>query len=140
MRRTDSVKRNIMNKQLLKDSFGWGLAIWFTGYVLGIILFLLLPARLIGWAIMPIGLLITFWVLLKKVKDNSLQYYLILAIVWTAIAVVFDYLFIVETFKPADGYYKLDVYLYYAITFISPLIAVWWKKRNILRIESPDKE
>ena len=95
-----------MNKQFLKNSLGWGLALWFIGYVLGIILFFLLPSRLIGWTIMPIGLLITFWVLLKKVEDDSLQYYLILAIVWTAIAVVFDYLFIVETFKPADGYYK----------------------------------
>jgi hypothetical protein len=74
------------------------------------------------------------------VEDDSLQYYLILAIVWTAIAIVFDYLFIVEAFKPADGYSKLDVYLYYAITFATPLIAVWWKKRNLLRIESPDKE
>jgi hypothetical protein len=129
----------MMNKQLLKDSLGWGLALWLIGYVLGIILFFLLPARLIGWAIMPIGLLITFWVLLKKVKADSLHYYLTLAIVWTAIAIVFDYLFIVETLKPADGYYKLDVYLYYATTFISPLIAVWWKKRNPLRIESSDK-
>jgi hypothetical protein len=128
-----------MNNQLLKDSLGWGLALWLIGYVLGIILIFLLPVRLIGWAIMPIGLLITFWVLLKKVEDDSLQYYLILAVVWTEIAVVSDYLFIVETFKPADGYYILDVYLYYAITFVSPLIAVWWKKRNLLRIESPDK-
>ena len=140
MSRTGSIKRNMMNKQLLKDSLGWGLALWFIGYVLGIILFLLLPARLIGWAIMPIGVIITFWVLLRKVEDDSLRYYLILAIVWTAIAVVFDYLFIVETFKPADGYFKLDVYLYYAITFVSPLIAVWLKKRNILRNESPDRE
>jgi hypothetical protein len=130
----------MMNNQLLKDSLGWGLALWSIGYVLGILLFFLLPARLIGWAIMPIGLLITFWVLLKKVEDDSLQYYLILAIVWTAIAVVFDYLFIVEAFKPAEGYYKLDVYLYYAITFVSPLIAVWWKKRNLHWIESHDKE
>ncbi len=128
-----------MNKQLLKDSLGWGLALWFIGYVLGIIFIFLLPASLVGWAIMPIGVIITFWVLLKKVKDNSFQYYLILAIVWTVIAVVFDYLFIVKAFRPEDGYYKLDVYLYYAITFISPLIVAWWKKQNILRIESPDK-
>ena len=60
MRRTGSIERNIMNKRLLRDSLGWGLALWFIGYVLGIILFFLLPARLIGWAIMPIGLLITF--------------------------------------------------------------------------------
>lgn len=125
-----------MNKQLLKDSLGWGLALWFIGYVLGIIFIFLLPASLVGWAIMPIGVIITFWVLLKKVKDNSFQYYLILAIVWTIIVVVFDYLFIVKAFQPEDGYYKLDVYLYYAITFISPIIVAWWKKQNILRIES----
>jgi hypothetical protein len=128
-----------MNKQLLKDSLGWGLVLWFIGYVLGIILIFLLPASLVGWVIMPIGVIITFWVLLKKVKDDNFQYYLILAVVWTVIAVVFDYLFIVKAFKPADGYYKLDVYLYYAITFISPLIVAWWKKQNLLRIESPDK-
>ena len=128
-----------MNKQLLKDSLGWGLALWFIGYVLGIILIFLLPVSLVGWAIMPIGIIITFWVLLKKVKDGSFQHYLILAVVWTVIAVVFDYLFIVKAFQPEDGYYKLDVYLYYAITFISPLIVAWWKKQNILRIESPDK-
>ena len=119
-----------MNKQLLKDSLGWGLALWFIGYVLGIILFFLLPASLIGWAIMPIGVIITFWVLFKKVNGDSFKYYLILAVVWTVIAVVLDYLFIVRAFSPADGYYKLDVYLYYAITFISPLIAAWWKKRK----------
>jgi hypothetical protein len=129
-----------MNKQLLRDSLGWGLALWFIGYVLGIILIFLLPAPLIGWIIMPIGIMITFWVLLKKVKDDSFQYYLILAFIWTAIAVVFDYLFIVKAFKTADGYYKLDVYSYYAITFISPLIVAWWKKQNLLRIESPDKK
>ncbi len=125
-----------MNKQLLKDSLGWGVALWFIGYVLGIILIFLLPVSLVGWVIMPIGIIITFWVLLKKVKDGSFQYYLILAVVWTAIAIVFDYLFIVKAFKPADGYYKLDVYLYYAITFISPLIVAWWKKKNLLRTES----
>ena len=79
-----------MNKQLLKDSLGWGLALWLIGYVLGIILISLVPSSLIGWIIMPIGIIITFWVLLKKVKSDSFQHYLILSLVWTAIAVVFD--------------------------------------------------
>jgi hypothetical protein len=30
--------------------------------------------------------------------------------------------------SPAGGYYKADVYLYYALTFISPLIVGWWKR------------
>jgi hypothetical protein len=129
-----------MNKQLLKDFLGWGLALWLIGYVLGIILFFLLPTSMIGWVIMPIGVIITFLVLLKKVKADSLQYYLILAVIWTAIAIVFDCLFIVKAFSPADGYYKLDVYLYYAITFISPLIVAYWKKQDLLLSGSPDKK
>lgn len=76
---------------------------------------------------MPIGVMITFWVLHRKVKANGFQYYLQLAAVWTAIAVVFDYLFLVKLFQPPDGYYKLDVYLYYAVTFLSPLVVGWWK-------------
>ncbi|HEY1303237.1 MAG TPA: hypothetical protein VGF24_06790 [Vicinamibacterales bacterium] len=37
------------------------------------------------------------------------------------------YLFIVKALKPADGYYKLDVYLYYALTFLIP-VTVGWKE------------
>ncbi len=129
-----------MHKQLLKDSLGWGLALWFIGYVLGIILIFLLPVSLIGWVIMPIGVIITFWVLFKKVRADSFQYYLILAVIWTIIAVVFDYLFIVKAFEPADGYYKLDVYLYYAITFISPLIVAWWKRNQFKDAVIGDKD
>lgn len=116
-----------MNRQLLKDSLGWGFVLWLIGYVLGIVLFFVLPPSLLGWVIMPIGLIVTLWVLLNKVKSGALQYYLVLAIVWTAIAIAFDYLFIVKALSPTDGYYKLDVYLYYALTFIVPLIVGWWK-------------
>ncbi len=116
------------NGQLLKDSLGWGFILWLIGYVLGIVLFFVFPPLLIGWVILPIGLIITLWVLLKKVESGTLRYYLTLAVVWTAIAVAFDYLFIVKAFNPEDGYYKLDVYLYYLLTFTVPLIVGWWKK------------
>ena len=117
-----------MNKELLKDTLGWGFILWLIGYALGIILFSIVSPATIGWLIMPIGIIITLWVLLKKVKGNYVQYYLILGIAWTLIAIVLDYLFIVKAFKPTDGYYKLDVYLYYALTFIIPLIIGWRKK------------
>jgi hypothetical protein len=120
----------MMNKQLLKDSLGWGIILWLIGYLLGFIFFLVIPTSLIGWVIMPIGLIITLWVLLNKVKNESFEYYFILSVIWTLIAVAFDYLFIVKALKPADGYYKLDVYLYYALTFISPPIVGVWKKTN----------
>lgn len=115
-------KKVTMTKQFLKDAVGWGVTLWIIGYLLGIILFAVVSQSLIGWVIMPIGILITLWVLLKKVKANSFQYYLFLAIAWTLIAIVFDYLFLVKVFKPADGYYNLDVYLYYALTFILPIL------------------
>ncbi|MDZ4384330.1 MAG: hypothetical protein U0940_02485 [Nitrospirota bacterium] len=118
----------IINKQFYKDALGWGFILWLIGYALGIMLFTVVPLSVIGWIILPIGTTITIWVLLKKVKGDSILYYLMLAIVWVLIATVFDYLFLVKAFKPADGYYKLDVYLYYALTFVLPLIAGWRKR------------
>jgi len=111
-----------MRRRLLKDSLGWGFLLWLLGYVLGVALFFALPPSMLGWVITPIVLVITVWVLLRRVNGESLGYYAIVAVVWTAIAVVFDYLFIVKAFNPPDGYYKLDVYLYYALTFALPLI------------------
>lgn len=104
------------------ESLGWGFGLWLIGYILGFVFFFILPASLIGWVITPIGIVITTLVLRKKIKPNSFQYFLALALIWATIAVVFDYLFIVKMLKPADGYYKLDVYLYYIITFIMPLV------------------
>jgi len=117
-----------MNRQLFKDTLVWGFILWLIGYVLGIALFPFVSVSVIGWIIMPVGILLTLWVLFKKVKGDNFQYYLMLAIAWTVIAVLFDYFFIVKALKPAYGYYKLDVYLYYALTFILPLAIGWWKK------------
>jgi hypothetical protein len=118
-----------MNKQFYKDALGWGFALWLIGYALGMILFALVPPAMIGGIILPIGTIITLWVLFQKIKGEALQYYFILAICWTLIAVVLDYFLIVKAFAPADGYYKLDVYLYYILTFVLPLI-VGWRKTN----------
>ncbi|HLC44947.1 MAG TPA: hypothetical protein VJK50_03845 [Patescibacteria group bacterium] len=117
----------IQGRQLLKDALGWGFILWLIGYALGIMLFSLVAPEMIGWIIAPIGTFLTLWVLFKKVKGEALQYYLLLAIAWTLIAVVFDYFFLVKAFNPADGYYKPDVYLYYALTFTLPLIVGWRK-------------
>ena len=117
-----------MTKQLFKDAFGWGFILWFIGYLLGIMLFTVVPLSVVGWIIMPIGTIITIWVLIKKVKTNTFQYYAMMAVVWTLIAIIFDYFFLVKLFKPVDGYYKLDVYLYYTLTFVLPLIVGWRKK------------
>ncbi len=100
-----------MNRQLAKEGLGWGLVLWLIGYALGIMLFALVPANLIGWIITPIGTAVTLWVAFKKVNGNTLRHYGLVALVWLSIALLGDYLFIVTAFKPADGYYKPDVYL-----------------------------
>lgn len=117
-----------MNKQLLKDGLGWGFLLWLIGYILGILLFAFVQISLMGWIIMPISTAISLWVLIKKINSKSFNYYFLLAVIWTVIAIVLDYLLLVKVFKPADGYYKLDVYLYYALTFLIPPIVGWWRK------------
>lgn len=119
-----------MSKRLLKDALGWGFLLWLIGYVLGIALFPFVPAASIGWIITPFGILITLWVLFRKVKSVSFRYYLTLAIVWTLLAIVLDYFLLVKLFKPVDGYYKPDVYLYYILTFLLPLTAGGIKRSN----------
>jgi flagellar biosynthesis protein FliQ len=124
-----------MHKQLVKDALGWGFALWLIGYALGMILFAVVPVSLIGWIIMPIGIVIALWVAFRKVNGGTLRYYLLVALTWTLIAVLGDYLFIVRALKPSDGYYKLDVYLYYALTLAIPLLSGW--RRTLPR--APDR-
>ena len=108
-------------KEILINTISWGFVLWLIGYVLGIVFFMIMPANMIGWAITPIGILITLWVLLKKIKREKFTCYIGLGVIWTAMAVILDYIFIVKLFHSA-GYYKLDVYIYYATTFALPLL------------------
>lgn len=124
-----------MNKQLLKEYVGWGIILWFVGYILGIILFMVVPSSVLGWIIMPVGIILTLFVLIKKIHGGSLQYYLKLAVIWTLIAIIFDYLFIVKLFHPVDGYYKPDVYLYYVLTFLLPIFVGYKKISNHLSMK-----
>lgn len=116
-----------MTKQFAKDAFGWGFLLWLIGYGLGIMLFAIVPADMIGWVLMPIGTLLTLLVLFKKVKGNSLGYYLGVAVVWVLLAIICDYLFLVLPFKLIGSYYKIDIYTYYSLTFVLPLLVGWRK-------------
>jgi hypothetical protein len=117
-----------MSMQVFKDTIGWGFFLWLIGYLLGILLFMFVSPSILGWIIMPVGTVITLWVLVKKIKGTTFQYYLLLAIVWMFIAIFCDYFLLVRVFNPTDGYYKLDVYLYYILTFILPVVIGWSKR------------
>ena len=117
----------IRSSRGLAAAIGWGTALWFTGYVLGIGLYFLVPVWLLGWVIMPIGVALTWVVLWRWIESRQFLDYVVLAVAWTAIAVAGDFFFIVKALHPPDGYYKLDVYLYYVLTFLMPLMAGWLK-------------
>jgi hypothetical protein len=101
---------------------GWGISLWLIGYVLGFIFFAFVPAAVIGWYVMPIGIAITCLVLSKWVRMDSARDAILLGVGWSAIAIICDYVFLVKLLSPADGYYKLDVYLYYVLTLLLPFI------------------
>ena len=94
-------------------------------------LFFAVPKSMIGWMITPLATIVAVWVLIKKIERVSFSYYLLIAIFWTLIAVVLDYFLLVKIFNPEDGYYKPDVYLYYSLTFILPLVIGLWKRKKI---------
>lgn len=120
----------MLSKQFSKDSLGWGFILWLVGYVVSILLFPFVPVSALGWIITPVGIAFLLWVLLKKIKEASVPYYVRLGLVWTIMAIILDYIFIVKAFNPEDGYYKFDVYLYYATTFLLPILVGWWKDKK----------
>jgi len=122
-----------MKLQILKNTLVWGFVLWLIGYALGFILFAFVPTDMIGWVITPIGIIITLWVLFKKIKRDRFKCYVGLGVIWTLMAIILDYIFLVKMLKPADGYYKLDVYLYYALTLLLPILVGWSKKGSLTK-------
>lgn len=120
-----------MIKQFLKDGLGWGFLVWLLGYGLGIVFFTVVPPNLIGWFVTPIGIIISLWVLIKKIHSKKIAYFSAIALVWTVIAIICDYFFLVRAFKPTTPYYKLDVYIYYLLTFLLPVIVGLKKTKKI---------
>lgn len=117
------------NKNFWRKTIIWGFLLWLFGYILGFVFFAFIPNNLLGWAIMPFGIIFTIWVLLKKINFTEFKDYFLLGFIWALIAVICDYLFLVLLLHPADGYYKLDVYIYYSLTLLVPII-YWFFKRN----------
>ncbi len=114
----------------LKNMLLWGFVLWLVGYIAGFVLFFVVPKDLIGWVITPFATLFTIWVLIKKVKRPELMCYFGTGLIWTVMAVILDYIFIVMMLKTGNSYYKLDVFLYYFLTFTLPIAVGYWKYKN----------
>jgi hypothetical protein len=112
----------------------WGFALWLFGYVLGFVFFAFVPKDLVGWYILPLGIIATLWVLLKKIKREEFKCYIGLGVVWTIMAVVLDYVFLVKMLN-ANDYYKPDVYIYYTLTLVLPIAVGWYKFKKMKSIQ-----
>ena len=108
-------------KQWVKDTVGLGTGLWLFGYLASLVLFFSPFSGTMGWIITavftPVTIAITWWWF--RARDLPLGYYAGVGVVWTVIAIVLDYLFIVQLFR-AD-YYGPDVFVYYALTFLIPV-------------------
>ena len=109
-------------KQLMKDTAGLGTALWLIGYLAALVLFFSPYAGVMGWILLAIFTPVTIVIVLfwfRKRECLPLQYYAGVGVVWVLIAVVLDYLFIVLLFRAS--YYGIDVFVYYAVTFLVPV-------------------
>lgn len=108
-------------KEWIKDTCGLGTIIWLIGYLTSIVLFFSPFAGIMGWIITPVftpvTIVITWWWF--RARNLALTYYVAVGLIWTLIAIVLDYLFIVQLFQAT--YYGPDVFLYYALTFLIPV-------------------
>ncbi len=112
-----------MKRFLIRDVLGWGFLLWFIGYLLGFLFYAFVPTALIGWYVTPIGIAMTCLVLWKWVRVDAMRDAVLLGVGWCIVAIVLDYFLIVKLLDPPDGYYKLDVFLYYLLTFSLPVAA-----------------
>ncbi|MEM3160035.1 MAG: hypothetical protein QXJ74_04550 [Nitrososphaera sp.] len=117
-------------RKKLADTVGAGAALWAMGYALGMILFAFVPVAMIGLIVLPIMAPVTVYVAFSRLKTGApVSYVLLVASTWTAIAVAFDYAFLVSAFSAQD-YYDLDVLVYYALTFLIPAAVGARYRRN----------
>ena len=109
-------------QQWIKDTAGLGTVFWMIGYLASLVLFFSPFAESMGWILLivctPVTFIITWWWF--RSRSLPLSSYIRVGIAWTAIAIVFDYLFIVLLFNAI--YYGADVFIYYALTFLIPVI------------------
>lgn len=114
-------KNNTM-KQWIKDTAGLGTGLWLIGYLASLVLFFTPFSEIMGWILLaiftPVTVAITWWWFSKR-EHLNLQYYAGVGVAWVLIAVVLDYLFIVVAFQAT--YYGVDVFVYYAMTFLIPV-------------------
>ncbi len=117
MAKTTSARTKIVDALLL------GSAIWLAGYVASIVLYGFVSKAILGWILFFIFTPLTVYIayLRFRKRKETIAYYSAVALAWAVLAIIFDYVFIVKALN-AQGYYKADVFVYYLVTFLVPLV------------------
>jgi hypothetical protein len=109
-------------KQWVNDFVLLGVGLWLLGYLASLLLFFSPFQSSMGWIITavftPFTIAVAWWWF--RTRELPLSYYVKVGIAWTAIAVLLDYLCIVRLFQ--TPYYEMDVVVYYALTFLIPVV------------------
>ncbi len=114
------------------DTLVLGIAVWAIGYAMGFYIVtipgypevMLQPAMIFGLS--AVGVLVTGGIAYLRFRKRSgltWKYALLLGGSWLAVAVVFDFLFIVLLFG-AYGYYRPHILLYYILTLLVPTVVI----------------
>jgi len=113
-------------QQYVPDIAGLGLLFWLAGYLLALVLFFSPAAPAMGWILLivmtPVTAAVTFWYFAKR--QRPFPYFIKVGIGWTVIAIICDYFFIVVLFRAT--YYGADVFVYYAVTFLIPVLVGYY--------------
>lgn len=116
-----SMERKTRTK--LIDTLGLGFVIWLIGYIASILLWGFVSHDMLGWVLFVIFIPLMLYLPYRRFRNRkeTVGYYFLVALAWLLIAVVFDYIFIVKLFDAKD-YYKLDIFVYYTVTFLAPFL------------------
>jgi hypothetical protein len=111
-------------EQILRDTAGMGALLWLAGYLASMAVYFspldyAVWGRVVLVLYIPPVIWITAWYF--SGRDLPLWYYAGVGIAWSLTAVALDYPFIVLRFG-AWQYYTPDVYLYYALMFLVPVV------------------
>jgi len=128
-------------KQKLMDTLGWGIILWATGYLLGMMLFAFVSLAVMGIIISVIMFPVTIYVAWRRLRksDQPKSYFFIVGIVWAAIPVLFDYVFLVKALSP-ENYYDADIFVYYGTALLIPIIVGLLTNKKSAAPESKSNE
>jgi hypothetical protein len=118
-------------REKVLDTLGAGIVLWVIGYAAAMVLFLFVPATAIGLIVLPIMIPVTVYFSYTRLRAGakSVPYLVLVGATWALIAVALDYALLVNAFNVQD-YYDLDVSMYYALTFLVPvLVGLEYKRR-----------